>query len=237
MTPLETEQLVQALCNLHADVVALVECIEEVEPDGGQAYDTTNTRRLLGDAWHAMQNVTPPPTPDPTPVLTPASRDRIHKMTLDNGSTIQGEPAENGPLVLGTIMSETIPDDIIEIVYLVNGDRIVMSMNGQVHAPLSLQDIANLLNKYHAMRNVAAEALDETENERDDEDNVYQACPDCRLSFFGPRGTLRCPECEAKEDDPDDDRQPTEQQEWDDGMRDAGMGTDESYGDFGGDRL
>lgn len=42
------EDLLRFLKELHSDLVSLVECIEEVEADGGQSYDTVKTRRLLG---------------------------------------------------------------------------------------------------------------------------------------------------------------------------------------------
>ncbi len=56
LPPIEDEpkakaHLLEALRNLHADVVSLVECIEECEEDGGQSYDTVTTRRLLGKAF------------------------------------------------------------------------------------------------------------------------------------------------------------------------------------------
>ena len=53
--------LLMSLTELHADVVSLVECIEECEEDGGQSYDTTRTRELLGNAHAAMD--APPEAP------------------------------------------------------------------------------------------------------------------------------------------------------------------------------
>lgn len=46
----------QVLKDFHSDVVSLVECIEEVEDDGGVAYDTLKTRKLLGLIYELIQH-------------------------------------------------------------------------------------------------------------------------------------------------------------------------------------
>ena len=53
------DELLEACRQLHSDVVSLVECIEETEEDGGRAYDTRKTRRLLGEAAAAIAKAKP----------------------------------------------------------------------------------------------------------------------------------------------------------------------------------
>jgi hypothetical protein len=48
------DELLEALRQLHSDVVSLVEYIEECENDGGNSYDTSKTRKLLGVAHTAI---------------------------------------------------------------------------------------------------------------------------------------------------------------------------------------
>jgi len=48
------KRAIEVLRELHSDVVSLVECIEECENDGGRAYDTVKTRKILGMAYEII---------------------------------------------------------------------------------------------------------------------------------------------------------------------------------------
>jgi hypothetical protein len=50
--------------------------------------------------------------------------------------------------------------DDLEVLYLVEDERIVISISGQVHAPMALDEVAKLLNRYHAVRAAAVMSLD-----------------------------------------------------------------------------
>ena len=49
--------------------------------------------------------------------------------------------------VVEKLKQQRKPQSDIDVVYLLDGDRIVMSLNGQVHAPVSLDEVVRMLNK------------------------------------------------------------------------------------------